>query len=61
MKIGNIGPGNIGGTLTCRLTAAGHHASMANSRGPETLARGNAREPLARARDERTPNGGRNK
>ena len=42
MKIGIIGAGNIGGTLARRLTALGHTVSIANSRGPETLA------PLAR-------------
>ena len=38
MKIGIIGAGHIGGTLTRRLTALGHDVSVANSRGPETLA-----------------------
>ncbi|MCW8219387.1 NADPH-dependent F420 reductase [Streptomyces griseolus] len=38
MKIGIIGAGNIGGTLTRRLTALGHEVAVANSRGPETLA-----------------------
>jgi predicted dinucleotide-binding enzyme len=38
MKIGIIGAGQIGGTLTRRLTALGHKVSVANSRGPETLA-----------------------
>jgi 8-hydroxy-5-deazaflavin:NADPH oxidoreductase len=38
MKIGIIGAGNIGGALTRRLTAVGHEVSVANSRGPETLA-----------------------
>jgi 8-hydroxy-5-deazaflavin:NADPH oxidoreductase len=37
MKIGIIGAGNVGGTLTRRLTALGHQVSVANSRGPETL------------------------
>jgi predicted dinucleotide-binding enzyme len=37
MKISIIGAGNIGGTLTRRLTALGHQVSVANSRGPETL------------------------
>lgn len=37
MKIGIIGAGNIGGTLTRRLTALGHQVAVANSRGPETL------------------------
>jgi 8-hydroxy-5-deazaflavin:NADPH oxidoreductase len=43
MKIGIIGAGQIGGTLARRLTAAGHQVSIANSRGPESLA-GLARE-----------------
>jgi predicted dinucleotide-binding enzyme len=38
MRIGIIGAGNIGGTLTRRLTALGHEVAVANSRGPETLA-----------------------
>jgi predicted dinucleotide-binding enzyme len=38
MKIGIIGAGNIGGTLTRRFTALGHEVKVANSRGPETLA-----------------------
>ena len=37
MKIGIIGAGNIGGTLTRRLTALGHTVLVANSRGPESL------------------------
>lgn len=37
MKIGIIGAGRIGSTLTRRLTALGHHVWVANSRGPETL------------------------
>jgi 8-hydroxy-5-deazaflavin:NADPH oxidoreductase len=37
MKIGIIGAGNIGGTLTRRFTALGHKVYVANSRGPETL------------------------
>jgi 8-hydroxy-5-deazaflavin:NADPH oxidoreductase len=37
MKIGIIGAGQIGGTLTRRLTAIGHEVVVANSRGPETL------------------------
>ncbi len=37
MRIGIIGAGNIGGTLTRRLTQLGHEVSVANSRGPETL------------------------
>lgn len=38
MKIGIIGAGNIGGTLTRLLSARGHEVAVANSRGPETLA-----------------------
>jgi predicted dinucleotide-binding enzyme len=38
MKIGIIGTGQIGGTLARRLRALGHEVSIANSRGPETLA-----------------------
>jgi 8-hydroxy-5-deazaflavin:NADPH oxidoreductase len=37
MKIGIIGAGQIGGTLTRRLTALGHEVFVANSRGPDTL------------------------
>ena len=37
MKIGIIGAGQIGGTLTRRFTAMGHEVLVANSRGPETL------------------------
>jgi 8-hydroxy-5-deazaflavin:NADPH oxidoreductase len=38
MKIGIIGAGNIGGTLARRLAALGHDVSIANSRGPASLA-----------------------
>jgi predicted dinucleotide-binding enzyme len=38
MRIGIVGAGNIGATLTRRLAALGHDVSVANSRGPETLA-----------------------
>ena len=38
MKIGIIGAGNIGSALTRRLSELGHEVSVANSRGPETLA-----------------------
>ena len=38
MKIGIIGAGNIGGTLARRLAALGHEVSVANSRGPKSLA-----------------------
>jgi predicted dinucleotide-binding enzyme len=37
MKIGMIGSGNIGGTLTRLFTAAGHDVMVSNSRGPESL------------------------
>jgi predicted dinucleotide-binding enzyme len=39
MKIGIIGAGHIGSTLTRRLTALGHEVFVANSRGPETLSK----------------------
>jgi predicted dinucleotide-binding enzyme len=38
MRIGIIGAGQIGGTLARRLTALGHEVSIANSRGPDSLA-----------------------
>jgi 8-hydroxy-5-deazaflavin:NADPH oxidoreductase len=38
MKIGIIGAGQIGGTLTRRLTQLGHEVFIANSRGPASLA-----------------------
>ena len=38
MKIGIIGAGSMGGTLARRCTALGHDVSVANSRGPESLA-----------------------
>jgi glycine/D-amino acid oxidase-like deaminating enzyme len=37
MKIGIVGAGSIGGTLTRRLTALGHGVFVVNSRGPESL------------------------
>ncbi|WP_026975137.1 NADPH-dependent F420 reductase [Alicyclobacillus contaminans] len=37
MNIAIIGTGNIGGTLTRRLTTLGHNVSIANSRGPASL------------------------
>ena len=37
MDIGIIGSGQIGGTLTRRLTELGHQVKIANSRGPESL------------------------
>lgn len=38
MRVGIIGAGNIGGTLARHLTRLGHQVSIANSRGPESLA-----------------------
>jgi predicted dinucleotide-binding enzyme len=38
MRIGIIGAGMIGGTLARRLAQLGHDVTIANSRGPETLA-----------------------
>lgn len=38
LKIGIIGAGNIGATLTRHFTRLGHEVAVANSRGPETLA-----------------------
>jgi 8-hydroxy-5-deazaflavin:NADPH oxidoreductase len=38
MDIGIIGSGHIGSTLARRLTALGHRVSIANSRGPASLA-----------------------
>jgi len=38
MKIGIIGAGQIGGTLTRRFTKLGHEVYVANSRGPDSLA-----------------------
>ncbi|GAY11209.1 NADPH-dependent F420 reductase [Pseudonocardia sp. N23] len=38
MRIGIIGAGHIGGTLTRKLAALGHEVRVANSRAPETLA-----------------------
>jgi predicted dinucleotide-binding enzyme len=37
MKIGIIGVGHIGKTLSQRLAASGHDVKVANSRGPETI------------------------
>jgi hypothetical protein len=48
MKVGIIGAGNIGGTLARRLAKLGHQVTIANSRGPESLA-AFARESGARA------------
>lgn len=38
MEIGIIGSGNIGETLARQLAARGHQVSIANSRGPASLA-----------------------
>lgn len=38
MKIGSIGAGQIGSTLTRLLTRLGHEVYVANSRGPASLA-----------------------
>jgi 8-hydroxy-5-deazaflavin:NADPH oxidoreductase len=48
LKIGIIGAGNIGATLTRHFTRLGHDVLVANSRGPETLAE-LARETGAKA------------
>lgn len=37
MKIGVVGAGSIGGTVTRRLSESGHTVKVANSRGPETI------------------------
>lgn len=37
MRIGIVGAGKIGKTLSRRLSAAGHDVKIANSRGPETI------------------------
>ena len=37
MRIGIIGAGSMGGILARHLTKLGHHVSIANSRGPESL------------------------
>jgi len=38
VNIGIVGSGRIGGALARRLTTLGHHVTVANSRGPESLA-----------------------
>ena len=48
MRIGIIGAGQIGGTLTGRLAQLGHEVFVANSRGPASLA-GLAKETGAKA------------
>lgn len=48
LKIGIIGAGKIGATLTRHFTRLGHDVAVANSRGPETLT-GLARETGAKA------------
>src|SRR4030095_2767443 len=37
MRIGIIGAGSMGRILACHLAKLGHHVSIANSRGPESL------------------------
>ncbi|WP_206045819.1 NADPH-dependent F420 reductase [Nocardia mangyaensis] len=37
MRIGILGAGSIGSTVTRRLSQAGHDVKVANSRGPETI------------------------
>jgi predicted dinucleotide-binding enzyme len=37
MRIGVIGAGSMGKILARHLAKRGHHVSIANSRGPETL------------------------
>jgi 8-hydroxy-5-deazaflavin:NADPH oxidoreductase len=37
MKIGIIGAGNIGATLTRKLAGSGHEVKLANSKGPDSL------------------------
>src|SRR4026208_640010 len=37
MRIGVIGAGSMGGILARHLAKRGHHVSIANSRGPESL------------------------
>ena len=57
MRIGIIGSGNIGATLTRRLTALGHDVAVSNSRGPQSLeglageTGATAAEPATAARD----------
>lgn len=48
MRIGIIGAGEIGGTLTRRLAQLGHEVFVTNSRGPSSLA-GLAKETGAKA------------
>ena len=38
MHIGIIGAGNMGATLASQLSRLGHQVTIANSRGPRTLA-----------------------
>jgi len=38
MKVGIVGSGNIGGTLTKLLAGHGHEVAVANTRGPDSLA-----------------------
>jgi len=48
MNIAITGAGDIGATLTLRLTALGHHVRVANSRGPR-------RSPPSPRKPGRTP------
>jgi predicted dinucleotide-binding enzyme len=57
MKIGIIGAGKIGGTLTRRLTALGHTVLVANSRGPATLSELAAESGATAATAEEAVNG----
>ena len=57
MKIGIVGAGRIGGTLTRRWTALGHHVSVANSRDPATLS--DLAEETGAVSGVRRPGGGR--
>ena len=50
IKIGIVGAGQIGGTLTRRLTAVGHEVLLANARGPDTFAELAAERPTRRPR-----------
>ena len=50
MRIGIVGSGKIGGTLTELFARQGHEVTVANSRGPESLG-----ELVGRAGTTRTP------
>ena len=57
MKVGIIGAGNIGATLTRRLTALGHQVAVANSRGPGTLSELSAETGAAAVAADEVANG----